>query len=77
METAPDLTSPSDTPTQHWRTDVLFGRNVASYKFALAKSLIELGTAVKKAVHLDDLAVPFACNVCEHLGQVDRQGTFE
>lgn len=26
----------------YWRSIILFGRNVASYKFALAKSLLEL-----------------------------------
>jgi hypothetical protein len=34
------------TPTleNFWRSIILFGRNVASYKFALGKSLLELGT---------------------------------
>ena len=27
----------------YWRAIILFGRNVASYKFALAKALIEYG----------------------------------
>ena len=26
----------------YWRSVILFGRNVASYKFALAKALLEL-----------------------------------
>jgi hypothetical protein len=30
------------TPENYWRAVILFGQNVASYKFALAKSLIEL-----------------------------------
>lgn len=62
---------------QHWRSVVLFGRNVASYKFALAKSLLDLGREGHEQVRLDDLAVPFAHHLCEHLANVDRQGTFE
>jgi hypothetical protein len=31
----------SQSEREHWRSIVLFGRNVASYKFALAKSLLE------------------------------------
>jgi hypothetical protein len=62
---------------EHWRSIVLFGRNVASYKFALAKALLELAQTGNDAVRLEDLAVPFARQVCTHLQQVDRQGTFE
>jgi hypothetical protein len=32
------------TPENYWRAVILFGQNVDSYKFALAKSLIELST---------------------------------
>jgi hypothetical protein len=61
---------------EQWRSIVLFGRNVASYKFALAKSLLELAADGSELVHLEDLAVPFARHICEHLRLVDRQGTF-
>ena len=61
---------------EHWRSIVLFGRNVASYKFALAKSLLELADPQRELVTLEELSVPFARHVCEHLGRVDRQGTF-
>jgi hypothetical protein len=63
--------------TQHWRSVVLFGLNVASYKFALAKSLLELGQADREKVTREELAVPFSRHVCEHIARVDRQGTFE
>lgn len=33
-------------PENYWRGIVLFGRNVASYKFAMAKSLLELSSDV-------------------------------
>ena len=45
-----------------WRSIILLGRNVASYKFALAKSLLEINTD-KSEVTLEDLAVPFAKNI--------------
>ncbi|MDP6985568.1 MAG: HNH endonuclease, partial [Candidatus Latescibacteria bacterium] len=54
---------------------MLFGRNVASYKFALAKSLLELASQGREAVPLADLAVPFSRHISDHLVHVDRQGT--
>lgn len=65
------------TPTleNFWRSIILFGRNVASYKFALGKSLLELADRGSDAVSLDELAVPFARHVCEHLKLSDKQGT--
>jgi hypothetical protein len=54
---------------------VLFGRNVASYKFALAKSLLELATDQSTFMRLDDLAVPFSRHVAEHLAGADKQAT--
>jgi hypothetical protein len=59
----------------YWRAIILFGRNVASYKFALAGSLLEIG-AGSESVDLDELAVPFARRVAEHLRAHDKQGTF-
>ncbi len=61
---------------EHWRRIVLFGRNVASYKFALAKSLLEIAGTGTDRVSIDELAVPFSRHVCEHLARVDRQGNF-
>ena len=58
-----------------WRGIVLFGRNVASYKFALARSLLELALEGREAVPLAELAVPFSRHICEHLAHVDRQST--
>jgi hypothetical protein len=65
------------TPTleNFWRSIILFGRNVASYKFALGKSLLELTDQGRDEVSLDELAVPFAHHVCEHLKLSDKQGT--
>jgi hypothetical protein len=65
------------TPTDenYWRSIILFGRNVASYKFALSKSLLELGSQPNDLVKLEDLALPFAKHVCEHLLLSDKQAT--
>jgi 5-methylcytosine-specific restriction endonuclease McrA len=59
----------------YWRALILFGRNVASYKFALGKALLELRAAPGDLVKLDDLALPFARNICEHLRNAPKQAT--
>ena len=56
----------------HWRSIILFGRNVASYKFALAKALIELSSRSDPFVTLEELADPFSRHLCEHLWSVER-----
>lgn len=59
----------------YWRSIILFGRNVASYKFALAKALLETGKGAGEVVALDELAGPFSKNICEHLKLSDKQAT--
>jgi len=59
----------------YWRSIVLFGRNVASYKFALAKSLLDLAEQDKTHLTAEELAAPFSKYICEHLQQADKQGT--
>jgi hypothetical protein len=49
---------------------------VASYKFALGGALLEIG-AGSEVVSLDELALPFASRVAEHLRTHDKQGTFQ
>jgi 5-methylcytosine-specific restriction endonuclease McrA len=65
------------TPTldNYWRSIVLFGRNVASYKFALARSLLEFKDRGDDLIRLDELATPFSRNVCEHLTHSPKQAT--
>jgi len=58
-----------------WRSIVLMGRNVASYKFSLAKSLIGLKGQDKTFVSLEELALPFSKNICEHLKISSKQIT--
>lgn len=57
-----------------WRALILFGRNSASYKFAFAKSLLELADKETTRIRLQDLAVPFSKNLIAHLGHNDKQG---
>lgn len=66
----------SPTIENQWRAIILFGRNTASYKFSLAKSLLENPELLKKGnVSLQDLALPYAMNICTHLKENDRQIT--
>ena len=59
----------------NWRAVVLFGRNVASYKFALAKTLLGFADHPEDRIRLMELAAPFVRHVCEHVQQVDKQTT--
>lgn len=63
------------TLDNHWRAIILFGRNVAAYKFALAKSLYELKTSSNDLIQLDELAEPFSRHLCEHLKHSPKQIT--
>lgn len=50
-----------------WRSIVALGRNTASYKFALAQAILELGASDQDFIALEDLALPFATRVARHL----------
>lgn len=69
------FTETMPTLENYWRAIILFGRNVASYKFALARSLLELDVKDGKLVSLETLAVPFSWHVCEHLRNEKKQST--
>lgn len=58
-----------------WRHIVRFGRNVASYKFALGQALLGLAARQQTFVPLPELAVPYAAGLCEYLQAEDRQST--
>ena len=58
-----------------WRSIILFGRNVASYKFALSKSILELISSGKNKINIEDLALPYAKHICEHLTKAPKQST--
>ncbi len=59
----------------YWRSIILFGRNVASYKFALAESLLEIAPTGKTVITLDELAVPFSKYICKHIADSPKQAT--
>jgi len=75
MHSAVKFISPKLTLEDNWRSIILYGRNVASYKFALGKSLLEFGNRQADFVSLEDLAVPFSGHLCEHLLKQDKQCT--
>lgn len=57
-----------------WRAIILFGKNSATYKFAFAKTLIELSNSSKSEFRLEDLSESFVLNIIEHLKTFDKQG---
>jgi hypothetical protein len=59
----------------YWRGIILFGRNVASYKFALAKTLLDLNAQSGQLLKLSELAPVFAKHIAEHLKIADKQAT--
>ncbi len=64
-----------DAPSieDYWRGIILFGKNVASYKFALAQSLLELAPDGKSTITLEELAQAYARHTLEHLRLCDSQ----
>lgn len=58
-----------------WRAIILFGKNSATYKFAFAKSLIDVLEKGKTTATLEELAVPFSHHVLSHLKENDKQGS--
>ncbi len=75
VDTLTEFTECQPTLENYWRSIILFGRNVASYKFALGKSLLDFAKQGSEVVTLEQLAAPFAHNVCEHLRISDKQAT--
>ena len=63
------------TLQNYWRAIILYGENVASYKFALAKALIDLKKKPNDLIKLEELAVPFSSHLCEHLKHNEKQIT--
>src|SRR5689334_19742192 len=57
----------------YWRAIILFGQNVACYKFALAKSLLEIALTGKTIITLDELSEPYSRYVVEHIGICESQ----
>jgi len=58
-----------------WRAIILRGRNVASFKFALAKSLLTYSDRKSELIKLEELAEPFSQYLTDHLKLADKQVT--
>ena len=63
------------TDAHIWRAINLFGKNVASYKFALAKSTLELAKKKITNIKPKDLAEPFSRFTCEHIKKIPKQSS--
>ncbi|WP_051512680.1 hypothetical protein [Skermanella stibiiresistens] len=63
------------TTENRWRAIILFGRNTASFKFALGEALLSAGTASGDLIRLDGLALPYAKAICRHLQNAPKQIT--
>jgi len=72
---APLFTEFGPRAESNWRGIVLLGGNTQSYKFALASTLLDVAATGRTSARLDELALPFAQQLCEHLKLSDRQGT--
>ncbi|MCQ2409055.1 MAG: HNH endonuclease [Clostridia bacterium] len=59
----------------YWRSIILYGRNVASYKFSLGQSILSLLPTNQSSFSLEELAVPFSNNICEHIKESPKQCT--
>ncbi len=70
-----EFTEKTPTLDNYWRSIILFGRNVASYKFALSKSLLELRDRKNDLITLEELADPFSRHICEHIKHSPKQST--
>jgi len=68
-----DFYAKAPTLDANWRAVILFSRNVASYKCALAKTLLGLAECADDRVSPEELAVPFARHLCEHPKLVDNR----
>ena len=60
----------------NWRAVVLFGRNVASYKFALAKALLGMAGRADDRVPLEELAARH-CQAVEAIAAADRAARWD
>ena len=63
------------TVENYWRAIILFGRNAASYKFALAKAMYEFKDSPTDLISLERLAEPFSRHLCDHLKHSPKQVT--
>ena len=74
MDLIPFLSN-SPTVEDCWRGVVLYGRNTASYKFALASALLEMHPQAGQLIKLEELAPAFALSIARHLATSPKQIT--
>lgn len=65
----------SAKPEDFWRAIILYGRNVQSYKFALAAALLEVKPHAGSLLKLEELAPFYAKHLARHLSISPKQGT--
>ena len=58
-----------------WRSIILFGKNTASYKFSLAKAILDLAKEGKSTISYKELAVAYAPHLLEHYKNGLKQDT--
>lgn len=58
-----------------WRGIILYGKNSATFKFALATALLELRPQSGQLVKLEDLAASYGLAIAKHLKTAPKQGT--
>jgi hypothetical protein len=63
------------TLENYYRGIILFGANVASYKFALGKSLIELAGNSDDLIPIEELADHFSAHMADHVSHTPKQST--
>jgi 5-methylcytosine-specific restriction endonuclease McrA len=74
MATSPFI-SVNPTVEDCWRGIILYGQNSASYKFALAESLLQLNPQAGQLLKLEDLAPVFGKAIAGHISHSPKQGT--
>lgn len=73
--TAPTFITQNPSVEDCWRGIILYGQNSASYKFALAESLLQLNPQAGQLVKLEDLAPVFGKTIAAHISHSPKQGT--
>jgi hypothetical protein len=71
----PTFIPQNPTVEECWRGIILYGQNSASYKFALAESLIQLNPKSGQLIKLEDLAPVFGKLIASHISHSPKQGT--
>jgi 5-methylcytosine-specific restriction endonuclease McrA len=71
----PNFIPPTPTVEDCWRGIILYGKNSATYKFALAESLLKLRPKSGQLVKLEDLAPIYGQAIAAHIVDTPEQGT--